>query len=409
MITVKNNEFHHSNVTTLKWVSRLSFLWSMSSLMVFSILPAFLVDELHMKHSQIGLIEGLAISSSFASKFFSGFLSDVFRQRKPLILVGTILNAFTKPMFALCSNSGWMFGIRFSDRLSKGIRSAPTDALIADLSASNLYASNFGIRQSLYTLGDVTGALCAMIIMVLSHGNYRLVFILSFIPAFLAVLVLCFLVRPNPKTHPRIDSKFQFKEIKIADLRDFSPAFWWLMVAFFFLMLARFSEAFLTLKAKDVGWTIALLPMLVIIKDLVHASVAWPAGQLADRLSRKQILAFGLLFMIAAQCILVFTSEIYGVFLGIIALGLHMGTTQGLLKALIAQFTPPELRGTAFSLFFMISGIAIFLGNTIAGNLSQLFGLNASFMGGAFFSAMSLVIIYFIFLRQSSKPLVQDA
>jgi MFS family permease len=397
------DEKFQSNQEALKWVSWMSFLWATSSLMVFSILPAFLVDELSMGHSKIGLIEGLAISSSFLSKFFSGFLSDVFKKRKPLIMVGTILSAITKPMFALCTGAGMMFGIRFTDRLSKGIRSAPTDALIADLSESSLYGANFGLRQAYYTMGDVTGAVIAMVIMLASDNNYRLVFALSFIPATLAILILWLKVVPNPLTHPRTATKFNFKEMRLTDLKEFSPTFWWLMTAFFFLMLARFSEAFLTLKAKDVGWSVAYLPALIIIKDLVHATLSWPAGKYADKISRTQMLHLGMLLMIGAQGIMAFAESISGVFLGIILVGLHMGTTQGLLKALIAQATPADLRGTAFSIFFIISGFAIFLGNTIAGSLSQNYGLYATYLGGAGFTLISMLILYRAFFK-AAKP-----
>ena len=301
-----------SNDTTLKWVAWMSFLWSTSSLMVFSVLPAFLVDELNIGHSKIGIIEGLAISSSFLSKFFSGFLSDVLKKRKPLIVLGTVLSAITKPLFAVCTGAGMMFGLRFVDRLSKGIRSAPTDALIADLSDSSLYGTSYGLRQAYYTMGDVTGAVIAMLIMILSNNNYRLVFTLSLIPALLAILILWLLVKPNTESSTYIDNKFHFKEIKLANLKEFSPAFWWLMAAFFFLMLARFSEAFLTLKAKDVGWAVAYLPALIIIKDLVHAALAGPSGQIADRISRTQMLTFGLLLMIAAQMIMAYVQSIAG-------------------------------------------------------------------------------------------------
>lgn len=392
-----------SNGVTLKWVAWMSFLWSTSSLMVFSVLPAFLVDELNMGHSKIGIIEGLAISSSFLSKFFSGFLSDVLKKRKPLIVLGTVLSAITKPLFAVCTGAGMMFGLRFVDRLSKGIRSAPTDALIADLSDSSLYGTSYGLRQAYYTMGDVTGAVIAMLIMILSNNNYRLVFTLSLIPALLAILILWLLVKPNTESPTYVDNKFHFKEIKLANLKEFSPAFWWLMAAFFFLMLARFSEAFLTLKAKDVGWAVAYLPALIIIKDLVHAALAGPSGQIADRISRTQMLTFGLLLMIGAQMIMAYAQSITGVFLGIILVGLHMGLTQGLLKALIAQSTPGHLRGTAFSLFFLISGFAIFLGNTIAGSLSQNYGLYATYLAGAIFTIISVAIIYRAFLKQPEK------
>lgn len=408
-MNVDETKFALNNAATLKSVAWMSFLWSLSSLMVFSVLPAFLVDELKMGHAHIGVLEGIAISSSFISKFLSGFLSDVLKERKPLIMVGTILSAATKPLFAICNGTGMMFGIRFTDRLSKGIRSAPTDALIADLSESNDYASNFGLRQSLYTFGAVAGALIAMIIMLLSGNNYRLVFALSFIPALLAIAVLWFLVKPDPRTHPCATRQFQFKDMKLSYLKGLPPTFWWLMVSFFFLMLARFSEAFLTLKAKEVGWIISLLPLLIIVMDLVHAGIAWPSGKYADRISRKNMLIIGLWLTIAAQLILAYVTSVPGVLIGIIVQGLHMGTTQGLLKAMIAQSTPAHLRGTAFSLFFMISGFAIFLSNTIAGNLSHSFGLYATFLCGAFFTSLSLAVIYLASVRQKAKVITQAA
>jgi MFS family permease len=403
MLKIDKAKFELNNAVTIKAVAWMSFLWSLSSLMVFSVLPAFLVDELKMGHSRIGIFEGLAVSVSFLAKFFSGYLSDVFKERKPLIMMGTVLNAVTKPLFALCTSAGMMFGLKFSDRLIKGIRSAPTDALVADLSQAREYASNFGLRQALYTLGAVAGALIAMILMLVTNNNYRLIFALSGIPAVLAVLVLWFWVRPNPKTHPRMSGNLVFKSIRLADLKKLPPAFWWLMVSFFFLMLGRFSETFLALKAKEVGFSAAYLPALVIFYDLIHAGIAWPSGKYADLISRKQMLAIGLMIMIAAQCLLASMSSIYGVLMGVALVGLHMGVTQGLLKALIAQYTPPEIRGTAFSLFFIISGFALFLANAIAGKLAQSFGFYATFLAGGAFTAASMGILYAVFLRAQAK------
>lgn len=405
MLNAEKNTFVLKNEATIKWVAWMSFFWSLSTLMVFSVLPAFLVDELKMGHMHIGVLEGIAISSSFISKFLSGFLSDVMKDRKPLIMVGTLMSAATKPLFAVCNSAGMMFGIRFSDRLSKGIRSAPTDALIADLSDSSLYASNFGLRQSLYTFGAVAGASIAMLVMLLSGNNFRLVFALSLIPGLFSIGILWFLIKPDPKSHPCATKQIHFKDVKLSYLKGLPSSFWWLQVAFFFLMLARFSEAFLALKAKDVGWSVSLLPILIIVMDLVHAGIAWPSGKYADRLSRTQTLVIGLMLMIAAQSVLAYVTSVAGVCLGIVLLGLHMGTTQGLLKAMIAQSTPAEMRGTAFSLFFIISGFALFLSNTIAGYLSQTFGLYATFLCGALFTSMAALIMYAVFMRRNDHLL----
>lgn len=402
MNDVRTPEFEPNNRVTLRGITLMSFFWSVSSLMVFSILPAFLVDELKIGHAHIGIIEGLAISSSFASKFFSGVLSDIFKSRKPLIMIGTIMTALVKPIFALASGAYSIFGIRLLDRVGKGIRSAPTDALIADLSESKLYATNFGARQAWYIGGEVVGAILAMLIMLLSNNNYRLVFALASVPAILATVVLWFGVRPNPSSHPGTKTRSQYQRITLKHLKSFSPAFWWLMVAIFFLMLARFSEAFLTLKAKETGWTVAYLPIMIIIMNIVHACVALPAGRYADRISRKFTLALGLGISIIAQAALAMVTTVGGVVFGVILVGVHMGATQGLLRALIAQSTPADLRGTAFSLFFVVSGVAIFLGNMIAGRMSHSFGLYATFLAGGFFTALSASILYFAFFRQKA-------
>lgn len=360
--------------------------------MVFSLLPVYLADELAIGHTQIGLIEGVAVASSFAAKFFSGLLSDVQKKRKPLIMLGTILSALTKPLFAICSGASAIFFLRLADRLSKGIRSAPTDALIADLSESHLYASNYGIRQALYTLGACGGGVLAMGIMLWSDNNYRLVFWLSLLPALLAVGILHFLVKPKAQTHPRHDQKFQTK-ILISDFGKFSPAFWWLLVAIFFLMMSRFSEAFLTLKAKQSGFSIAFLPAVIILMDIVHSVVAMPAGRFADQISRTKMLGLGLLVAMTAQLLVAWSDSSLAMLLGILLVGLHLGITQGLIKALIAQSTPAELRGCAFSLYFAVSAVALFLGNLIAGHLSETFGMGATFLGGALFTGVSLLVL----------------
>lgn len=407
MRTPDQTNFEVNNAVTIKGVAWMSFLWSMSSLMVFSVLPAFLVDELKMGHAHIGVLEGLAVSVSFLAKFFSGYLSDVFKERKSLIMVGSVLSALTKPMFALCTSASMMFGLKFSDRLVKGIRSAPTDALVADLSNKGQYASNFGLRQAFYTLGAVVGSIVAMLLMLLTSNNYRLIFALSGIPAAIAVVVLMIWVRPNPKTHPRMNGSYMFKSIKLSDFTRLPPAFWWLMVSFFLLMLGRFSETFLALKAKEVGFTAAYLPALVIFYDLIHAGIAWPSGKFADVLSRKRMLALGLFIMVAAQLMMAWATNITAVLLGVGLVGLHMGVTQGLLRALIAQYTPPEIRGCAFSLFFIVSGFALFLANAIAGKLAHQFGFYATFLAGALFTMCSLGILYGVFLKartQTSAP-----
>ena len=293
MLIDTKNDFS-SNQSALNNIAWLSFLWSCASLMVYSILP---------NHSQVGWIEGLAISSSFMSKFFSGVFSDISHARKPLILLGTSFSVITKTLFALSTGAYAIFMARLIDRLSKGIRAAPADALIADLSDPKKYASTFAVRQTLCSLGAVFGAILTTAIMLISGNNYKLVFWLSLIPAILAVLLLIFFIKPNPQTHPRNNPNYANSRLKL-DLKDFSKfslEFWWLLFSFFFLMLARFSEAFITLQGKNVGFSVAFLPFVIIIMNLSDAAAAIPSGKIADMKNRKKMLLSGMFIILIAD------------------------------------------------------------------------------------------------------------
>lgn len=388
MALAKNDE----DLKSLYGLSILSFLWSMASLMVFAVLPVFMKDELKISHTQIGFIEGIAISCAFLSKFFSGILSDLFRNRKPLIILGTLLNVLTKMCFSLAFNAWHIFLARFFDRLSKGLRSAPTDALIADISHKSNYAKNFGFRQSWCSFGGVVGAGIATLIMMFFNNDYRLLFGLALVPAILAIFVILKMINPAPSSHPRSSERFQNETIKIKDLKEFPLSFWWLLFGLFFLMMARFSEAFLVLKVKDVGISIAYLPLLTVLMDLVHSIVAFPIGKYADKISRFSMMINSLLLFLIADVILFYCETILGVTIGLMIIGVHMGISQGLMRALIAQVTPAHLRGTAFSLFFVISGFAILIGNSLAGHLSDQYGISYAFLGGGFFAFLSTLV-----------------
>lgn len=384
----------NKHTKSLWGISLLSLLWSMASLMVYAVLPIYMKDELKISHTHIGFIEGIAISCAFLSKFFAGILSDLVRDRKPLIVIGTVFNILTKLFFALASNAWHIFFARFFDRLSKGIRSSPADALVADLSKAKDYGKNFGLRQSFCSFGGALGALIACSIMLFSNNDYKLLFGLAIIPAALAVFVLVGLIDPPKNSHPRHHARFDNQKINLKDIKSFSSAFWWLMFGLFFLMMARFSEAFLILKAKDVGVLLAYLPLLTVLMDFINFLVAFPLGKYADRFSRKSIMLNSLLLFLLADVILFYTNNMTGLVLGLAIIGLHMGISQGVMRALIAEVSPPHLRGTAFSLFFVISGLAILLGNALAGRLSDEYGISYAFLGGGFFALLSFIALF---------------
>lgn len=378
---------------TLWAVGWMSFFWSTGTIMVAALLPTFLTEVLHASHTKVGILEGVAIAAMFLSKIVAGVLSDIFRTRKPMIALGSIFTIFVKFMFAAANNFNLVFFAKCIDRLSKGIRSSPTDALIADLSNKHSHGRSFGIRQTLYPLGVVFGSVLTTLLMMSTHNNYRLVFLLATIPGILALFILVFFIR-QPKIHHEIPKKTL--QWKFSDIRYLSYRFWLLLGVTTIFMLARFSEAFLNLKAKSAGWPIAMLPLLFVAYDLAHALIAYPMGKLADRINRKSLLLTGLGVLLIANFILTQASTWWEILLGVVIVGLHMGMTQGLLSAMIAEEAPADLRGTAFALFYFCVGCSALVGNVIAGSLSDKFGISGCFYGGALFTTLAAIFLCFV-------------
>lgn len=371
-------------------VGWMHFFWSAGTIMVASLLPTFLTEVLHASHTKIGILEGVAIALMFASKIVSGVLSDIFRTRKPMIAVGTLFTILVKFMFAAANSFNPVFFAKCLDRISKGVRASPTDALIADLSTNATHGKSYGIRQTLYPLGVVFGSVLATGLMILTNNSYRLVFILATIPGIIALLILILYIRQPKIKHeiPKRSLSWKFKDLKFLSYR-----FWLLMAVVTILMLARFSEAFLNLQAKSVGWNVAMLPLLFVTYELTHALVAYPLGQLADYVNRKKLLLVGLGVLILANFILIHATTWRGALLGVTVVGLHMGMTQGLISAMIADEAPADLRGTAFSLYYFCIGGSVLIGNAIAGHLSDTYGIQGCFYGGALFTTIAAIVL----------------
>lgn len=388
--------------TGLWGISWMSFFWSTSSLMVLALLPTFLTEVLKASHTKLGMIEGVAIFIAFLSKVFSGILSDIFKTRKPLIAVGSFFTIIVKLIFAAATSISWVFLARSIDRLSKGIRSSPTDALIADISKNMHRGRSYGLRQSLYTLGAVMGSLIAASLMYMTNNDYRLVFSLSVIPATIALIILFIVVKQPP-----IENELKPKNASwhILDIKLLPSSFWKLLCISTILMLARFSEAFITLQAKTSGWSIAMLPLLIMAMELAHAGIAYPAGKLADKYSKKKLLLYGILILIITNLVFINFNSITGVFIASLLAGLHMGVTQGLLSTLVAQSIPAELRGTAFALYYLASGTAILIGNNLAGYLADKIGTTGPFYGGLVFTLIAAIALGLMLLKhpQSTK------
>jgi MFS family permease len=363
-----------------------SLLMDVSSELIHSLLPVFMVSVLGTSVLAVGLIEGLAEATALIVKVFSGVLSDWFGRRKPLAVLGYALAAASKPLFAIATSTGLVLVARLSDRVGKGIRGAPRDALIADLTPHEIRGAAFGLRQSLDTVGAFVGPLLAMGLMLLWADDFRSVFWIAVIPAVLSVALLVFGVH-EPDT--RASGKREFP-IRRDNLRRMSAAYWWVVAVGGVFTLARFSEAFLVLRAQQGGLANALVPLVLIAMNIVYSLGAYPFGKLADRMSHRALLAGGLAVLIVSDALLALAAHGPLLWTGIALWGLHMAMTQGLLSAMVAGSAPADLRGTAFGFFNLVSGIALLAASAIAGWLWDQWGASVTFWCGAGFAAVAL-------------------
>ena len=376
-----------------------SLFMDMSSEMIHALLPVYLVTALGASTLAVGIIEGIAEATANITKVFSGALSDWMGRRKLLVAIGYGLAAVTKPIFAMAGSLGPVVAARFLDRVGKGIRGAPRDALVAEIAPEHLRGASFGLRQSLDTVGAFIGPLVAIGLMMLTANAFRTVFWLGAIPATIAMGLLVFGVK-EPERHGAESSR---PPPRLADVRRMGSAFWSVVIVASILTLARFSEAFLVLRAQDVGLGLALVPLVMVVMNAVYALSAYPAGALADRLGRRGVLGVGILFLIAADVILALGATIPFTLLGVAFWGLHMGFTQGLFATLVADTAPLHLRGSAFGLFNLAIGLAMLAASVIAGALWAGYGPSATFLAGAGFTAISLIGILAIRGRTSDS------
>ncbi|MGE5547457.1 MAG: MFS transporter [Solirubrobacterales bacterium] len=366
-----------------------SLLMDTSSEMIHALLPVFLVSQMGAGMLTVGVIEGIAEATAAISKVFSGVLSDRVGRRKPLVLLGYGLAAATKPMFALAPTIAWIVGARFADRVGKGIRGAPRDALVVDVTPREQLGAAFGLRQGLDTVGAFAGPLIALALMAATGGDFRAVFWAASIPAVLAVAVIVVLVR-EPEHHMASPRR---PGLSRADLARFPRSYWVTVAITVVMTLARFSEGFLLLRAQGLGLAATLVPLVLVGMNVVYAASAYPVGLLSDRLGRRGLLLAGFAVLVAADLALARAQGMGAVAVGVGLWGLHMGMTQGLLSSLVADASPPDLRGTAFGVFHLASGAALLVASVIAGALWSALGPAATFEAGAAFSAVAVAAL----------------
>ena len=366
-----------------------SMLMDISSEMIHSLLPLFMVTTLGASALTVGLVEGLAESTALIVKVFSGAVSDYLGRRKGLAVFGYALGALSKPLFALASTTGLVLAARLVDRVGKGIRGAPRDALVADITPAHLRGASFGLRQSLDTVGAFLGPLLAVGLMLLWANNFRAVFWVAVVPGVLAVSLLLFGLREPEynSTNPRVNP------ITRENLRRLGGTYWWVVAVGAVFTLARFSEAFLVLRAQQSGIPIALVPLVMVAMNLIYSLSAYPFGKLSDRMSHTGLLAIGLVVLIAADLLLAASNRWQGVLAGVALWGVHMGITQGLLATMVAKNAPAELRGTAYGFFNLVSGLSLLVASLLAGLLWDRLGASFTFYTGAGFCALALTIL----------------
>ena len=364
-----------------------SLFMDMSSEMIHALLPLYLTGSLGASALMVGLIEGVGEATAQITKLFSGYFSDRTGRRKPLAVLGYGLSALTKPLFALAGSPGLILGARVVDRLGKGIRGAPRDALIADLVPPAQRGAAYGLRQSLDTVGAFAGPLLAVLFMVLLNDDVPGVFALAIIPAVVSVAILVVFVR-EPARQPALKPPVR---ITRASLKLLGPGVWLAILIGSVMTLARISEAFLILRAGEVGLPMTYAPFVLVAMNLVYAGTAWPVGILSDRIGKSGLLALGFAVLVLADLCLGFGQGLWVMFVGVGLWGLHMGLTQGLLAAMVADATPAPLRGTAFGLFNLATGLALLIGNGVAGAVWVGFGSAATFGLGAVLAGLALL------------------
>ena len=369
-----------------------SLLMDISSEMIHSLLPLFMVTVLGTSAIVVGLVEGLAESLALIVKVFSGALSDYWGKRKGLALFGYALGAFTKPLFAIASGLDLVLTARLLDRVGKGVRGAPRDALVADIAPPHLRGAAFGLRQSLDTVGAFLGPLLAVGLMLLWSNDFRAIFWVAIVPGLMAVGLLLFGIQ-EPAHRQAFKGKNPIQWEALSRLRS---TYWWVVGFGAIFTLARFSEAFLLLRAQQSGIPIALVPLVMVAMNVIYACSAYPFGRLSDQMRHTRLLTVGILVLIAADLVLATGDHWSVVLVGVGLWGLHLGMTQGLLAAMVANTVPADLRGTAYGFFNLASGMAMLIASVLAGFLWDQLGASFTFYAGAMLCGIALtgLILY---------------
>jgi MFS family permease len=372
----------------------------LSSEIYHALLPAFITVVLGLPATALGAIDGVAEATANFAKLGSGRLSDLSRRRKPWVVAGYGLAALSKPLFPLATSAPLVMAARFADRIGKGIRGSPRDAMIADETAPEIRGRAFGLRQAMDTIGALLAPIVAIGLMLLLANDIRLVFWIAVLPAAASFLLAWLALRePEQALAPLKRSPF------FAGFRQLDKDTKRLLAVGFLFGLARFSEGFLILKGLEVGLSETWSPLTLAVFNLAYVALAYPAGALSDRMSPRSILMAGIAVLVAGDLVLAGSGTLAGVVLGAGLWGAHMALTQGIFSRMIADSAPEELRATSFGAFWFVSGAAGLLASLGAGLLWDRDGSSAIFLTSAAVAAAALAMLALLPDDGSSPPL----
>lgn len=361
------------SVIALGWVS---FLTDMSSDMIYPLLPAFLTKSLGAGPAAVGLIEGLAETTASLTKIGSGIWSDRVRRRKPIVVLGYVIAAIARPLVGFARLWSQVLAIRFTDRVGKGIRTSPRDALLADIVPGDRRGRAFGLQRAMDNAGAVVGPLLAALLLKLAFVDERGVFLLAAVPGFAAIVVLLVAVPDTARRAEVVRAP--------SPARGKLPATFWRVVAIFaFFTLANSTDAFLLLRAQDAGVALWQIPLLWSFFHAVKSATGVPGGALADRAGRVPAITLGWLVYCLAYAGFAFVSRPLAVW-GLFAFyALFFGLTEGSERAFVADLVPEELRGRAYGAFHAAIGFTALPASVIFGVLWKQFGARTAFLTGA--------------------------
>lgn len=385
----------HSLPRSIWWLSVVSFFEKSATTMVLGLLPLFMVSVLGISVGTVGFINGLVEALSLMLRVVSGAVTDYVGRRKTMLMLGYSLAALTKPIIAMSSGLAGVLATRVGDRISNGLQAPPRDALVSDLTPKALKGRAYGLRQTLGAAGCFAGSILATTLMVLLHGNYRLIFWLSMIPAVLAVIVLWAGVKEPeaPAEEPMVGRSHIKVRLSFRDLKELPASYWLLIVISGIFMCARFSESLVVLYGSHEGVPDSHTPFILAVINLTCAFSAYPIGRLSDYVSRRMLAVLGFLTLVASDLFLFGATGLVMTFVGVILWGVQQGITQSILPAMIADRTPANLRGTAFGLYYCTHGVSVLIAGTLAGQLWEGFGPRTAFLSGALLAGFAALLM----------------